>query len=257
MRFSDLGLALELHAWRLAGRTARLWWRDDDARTATPALDRMLELSDRYGVPLALAVIPGDGAPALAEALRHRPQVTVIQHGVDHLNRRDGPAAGEFPPHWSAAELAVRLEDGWASLCDLPHAEKIFAPPWNDVHPLLAAALAATGYAGWSAWCDLEPSGAPPRVDAHIDLLRWRGGARFRGAGRLASALQVALRTRRRRGLWDAPIGLLTHHLDHDEPAWAFLERLLAWSTQEQALAWTGLNEFLPTAATPAHSAAG
>jgi hypothetical protein len=35
------------------------------------------------------------------------------------------------------------------------------------------------------------------------------------GCGREATG-RLLLRIRRRRGAWDEPIGLLTHHLDHD-----------------------------------------
>jgi hypothetical protein len=36
------------------------------------------------------------------------------------------------------------------------------------------------------------------------------------------------LAERRRAGLWDEPLGLLSHHLDHDEDAWRFLEVFLS-----------------------------
>ena len=47
----------ELHLWRVAGRRLGLWWRDDDARAADPALERLLGLASRHGLPLTLAVI--------------------------------------------------------------------------------------------------------------------------------------------------------------------------------------------------------
>ncbi|MEK9660397.1 MAG: hypothetical protein VW644_01455, partial [Alphaproteobacteria bacterium] len=37
-------LAAELDVWAAAGRTATLWWRDDDADAASPALERLLAL---------------------------------------------------------------------------------------------------------------------------------------------------------------------------------------------------------------------
>ncbi len=43
---------------------ADFWWRDDDATTRTPALERLLALSTTPRLPLALAVIPaGVDAP--------------------------------------------------------------------------------------------------------------------------------------------------------------------------------------------------
>ena len=35
-------LSRELARWRAAGRRARLWWRDDDARAPGPELERLL-----------------------------------------------------------------------------------------------------------------------------------------------------------------------------------------------------------------------
>jgi hypothetical protein len=232
-------LAHELRAWRSAGRAAQLWWRDDDARQGTPALDRLLALSDRHGAPLALAAIPGPGVREIARAVFGRPQVVVIQHGVDHVNRRDGSLAGEFPCAAGAAEITARLNEAWATFEDAPCTRKVFAPPWNHVHRDLEFALGIAGYAAWSAWGEIAPAQSPRRIDAHLDLLRWRGGARFRGRALFASALRDALACRRRLGRWNAPIGLLTHHLDHDEPAWAYLDELLSWSRDEPALSWT------------------
>jgi hypothetical protein len=83
------------------------------------------------------------------------------------------------------------------------------------------------------------------RLDAHLDLLRWRGGARFRGRARLQAALARELRVRRSRRLWRAPIGLLTHHLNHDDAAWRFLEEFLAWSRERPEFVWCSLGELL------------
>ena len=35
-----------------------LWWRDDDAADAGPALDRLLQVCHKTAAPLALAVVP-------------------------------------------------------------------------------------------------------------------------------------------------------------------------------------------------------
>jgi hypothetical protein len=64
-----------------------------------------------------------------------------------------------------------------------------------------------------------EPRGMP-EVDCDLDIVDWRNGRRGRSmddlCGRLAS-LVAAGRGR------DRPIGLLTHHLVHDEAAWSFV----------------------------------
>lgn len=242
-------LQQELGRWRKAGRKPTLWWRDDDARAPTPELDRLLAIANANRTPLALAVIPDGDLAALAARLGRETLVTVVQHGVDHQNRRDGPAAGEFPHAWMRIRVATEMRAGWTKLAALPGAAQIFVPPWNDIHPELPAVLADCGYLGWSAWDETAPMARVPRVDAHVDLLRWRGGARFRGEGRVLERLRELLVERRQAGLWSAPIGLLTHHLDHDEAAWRFLDRFLAWSAANGDLAWRGLPDILAGAA--------
>ncbi len=242
----NLALWLELRRWRRAGRTARLWWRDDDAAGGSAALDRLLQASRATGVPLTLAAVPAGDMAGLAARLARASLVTVVQHGVDHQNRRSGPAAGEFPHDWSRHELEIALHRGWSLLQTVPRAQPIYVPPWNDVHPELEAALGAGGYAGWSVNGELAPEGLA-RVDAHLDLMRWRGGARFRGRGRFLKTLTGELARRRRAGLWAAPIGVLTHHLAHDEAAWRFLEAFLAWTARDE-FAWAALSDLLAAA---------
>ena len=248
----SFALWMELLRWRLARRRARLWWRDDDATGSAggkdmAALDRLLKTSAATGAPLTLAVVPAGELGGLAFRVARASTVTVAQHGVDHINRREGPVAGEFPHDWSQARLREELRKGWARMAGLPWRTKVFMPPWNDVHPRLAAALAAEGYLALSAEGRLgaEPGDAPPRLDAHLDLLRWRGGARFRGEGRFLGKLAKELRRRRRSGRWEAPIGLLTHHMAHDEAAWAFLPRFLTWSRARAEFEWVSLSGLL------------
>lgn len=243
----NLALGLELVRWRRAGRTARLWWRDDDAAGGCAALDRLLQASRAYGVPLTLAAVPAGDMTGLAARLARTSLVSVVQHGVDHQNRRGGPAAGEFPHDWTGHNLEIALRRGWSLLQTVPRAQPVFVPPWNDVHPDLEAALGACGYAGWSVNGGLVGEGLP-RVDAHLDLMRWRGGGRFRGRGRFLKGLTRELARRRRAGFWDAPIGVLTHHLAHDEQAWRFLDGFLAWTSGRAEFGWAALPDLLRAA---------
>ena len=52
-------LRAELDRLAEAGVRLEIWWRDDDAAEATPALDRLLAIAEKVRWPLALAVIPG------------------------------------------------------------------------------------------------------------------------------------------------------------------------------------------------------
>jgi hypothetical protein len=251
-------LDIELRRWRAAGRRATLWWRDDDARFPTVQLDRLLAI--RAATPLTLAVIPDGDMAGLAARLAGTAGVSIAQHGVDHRNRRQGAAAGEFPPEWRRIRLATQIRAGWRRMGALPAATPVFVPPWNDVHPELRAVLADCGYVAWSAWGEAQDGdgtgeGSPPRIDAHLDLMRWKGGARFRGEARFLGDLRGLLTARRRAGQWHAPVGLLTHHLAHDEAAWAFLARFADWSAARSDLVWRSLPELIDARRPGARSA--
>lgn len=243
----QLLLSLELARWGRAGKKVRLWWRDDDAAGPDKSLSRLLDLSWKFGVPITLAVVPSGDMAGLGALLAHAPAVTVVQHGVDHLNRRSGPQAGEFPEQWAASELKVRLAWGWARMKGLPGAFPAFVPPWNDLHPALEGALCDLDY------CALSAGGGPhagqlPRFDANLDILRWRGGARFRGVSDCLRRLREAMAHRRRTGRWDEPVGVLTHHLAHDAAAWRFLETFLEWTSGRPALHWTSFDAMVDNA---------
>jgi hypothetical protein len=242
-----LSLVLEAGRWRRAGYTARLWWRDDDAAGASARLDQLLRISWESGTPLTLAVVPSGDMASLGARLAGVSLVSVAQHGVDHQNRRTGPAAGEFPHDWPQGDLEIALRRGWSLVQTLPGAQPVYVPPWNDAHPALEAALSACGYAGWSASGQVDDGlpGALPRADAHLDLLRWRGGARFRGKGRFLGELAAQMRRRRKAGLWHAPIGLLTHHLAHDDQAWRFLADVLRWTARRAEFTWISLPDLI------------
>lgn len=246
-------LDVELRRWRAAGQPVTLWWRDDDARAPSAALDRLLEV--RAGAPLTLAVIPDGDMAALGARLAQAQAVSVVQHGVDHQNRRIGAAAGEFPPEWRRIRVATQIRAGWRRMSVLPAAEQVFVPPWNDVHPELPIVLSDCGYRGWSAWGQMEEEGTPTRIDAHLDLMRWKGGARFRGEAKFLGELRGLLTARRRAGQWHAPVGLLTHHLVHDEAAWSFLGRFIGWSQGRSDIAWRSLPDLIAAREPRARSA--
>lgn len=222
-------LRLELARWHRAGRRPALWWRDDDAQADTPALRRLLSLSHRHAAPLTLAVIPPADVAGLAALLARAPLASVAQHGITH---RDVAAPGEprteVPRVIGLDMLAAEVARAAATLDGLPNRLPVFVPAWNRVTPALAVAVARAGFAGLSGHERHQPECAPlPRLDVHLDLMRWGIAPRFRGEWRFTLRLLRLLRERRREGRWDAPIGLLTHHLNHDEAAWRFLDALL------------------------------
>ena len=222
-------LKIELRRWQVLGHRPVLWWRDDDAREPTEGLERLLDLA--AGLPLSLAVIPDGDRSALAARLTSSANITVSQHGIDHANRAaPGQPASEYEPNVRRADKAERIAQGRRTLEAAGLEPAFYTPPWNQIDPDLPKVLPAAGYDRMSAYDGMPVAAGLIRVDCNLDVMRWKGGARFRGWGPTLRRLTRLLRQRRRAGDFDRPIGLLTHHLQQDSRAWGFLEWFLAFT---------------------------
>ncbi|WP_342106615.1 glycosyltransferase [Methylobacterium sp. SI9] len=215
--------------------TIPLLWRDDDAVTATPALDRLLALAQAHAAPILLAAIPAGIEAALARRLEAAPEVRVAVHGLAHRNHAPpGAKAAEFgadrPLAESVADAAAGLRIARERVPDT-HLLPVFVPPWNRVAPALAAALPDLGYRGLSATPGSPVTGLR-RVDATLDPIDWRGSRSLRDPETMMSALAEDIARRPGR-----PIGLLTHHLVQDEAVWGFVADLLSVLRAHPAIA--------------------
>jgi hypothetical protein len=217
----------ELARWKAGGHAPVFWWRDDDARRPTPALDRLLALSLRFEAPITLAAVPDGDIAALSKACRAVPGAELAVHGFRHENRA--------PPGWPTGEVndLDRLADVMSELSTAIEVfrrarvtPRLFVPPWNNAHPTLKQALGLRGLS-LSCYGDMRDQAEPDRLDAHLDVMRWKPEPRFRGAVRFLLRTRRLLAERRSKRAWDEPLGLLTHHLDHDAEAWRFLEAFL------------------------------
>lgn len=242
-------LARELDRWHESGRTASLWWRDDDAMTRNAALDRLLEASRRRRVPVALAVVPGRVAEDVAPVVSDAPG-SVLQHGCRHVNR--APANAKKCELVAGAAVERELFEGLSKLkalfgdLSLP----ILVPPWNRIDPALLPRLAELGYRGLSTF---KPRTAGMiaglrQVNTHIDIVEWRSGGGFCGEDQALAAAVGHLRARRMSTVDPGePTGLLTHHSDHDEACWSFVDRLLDVTRDHPAVRWLAAEEVFMT----------
>jgi predicted deacetylase len=235
-------LKAELRQWARAGQRPQLWWRDDDAGSLTPALERLVACAAKASAPLSLAVIPDRAEAGLALYLNPRPWISVLQHGVDHRNDCLSGQQSQFADQVPAVAVSRRLAWAWARLEMFESRLPVYVPPWNAMGGNVVSALPASGLTAVSAWNGMAE---PNRLDVHLDLLRWRSGPRFAGEARFLSRLRRALKLRRRAGLWREPIGLLTHHLDHDEAAWRFLDALTAFEPLRRLADWRCVQDLL------------
>lgn len=227
-------LAEEVARWREAGRTAGLWWRDDDAIDVTAELERLLEMQRATGAPLALAVVPSKATEALAARLAGEVGIDVLQHGYAHANHAAPPEKKiELGLQRPAMLVLGELGAGWLALERLFGAKAlpVMVPPWNRIAPVLVPTLPEVGYRGLSTFGP-RPRAQPVRglwqVNAHVDLIDWKS-RRFAGEETVLAALVAALAHARGR---DAePVGMLSHHLAMDGGAWDFLRSILERTT--------------------------
>jgi len=272
----------ELEAWRASGRPATFWWRDDDAVDRTLALDRLLDLAARSGVPLSLAVIPAHATTALADRLAGAATpVAVLQHGFEHANHAPtGVKSVELGLHRPCVAICQELGRGRAMLNATfgALAVPVLVPPWNRIAGELVPELSGLGFRGLSthtARTAARPARGLVACNTHLDVMRTKPTKEFLGENEALDLLTGHLRARRLatadRPAADPPAagpsaadldrvdpnepsGLLTHHLVMDEAAWSFVTRLLAALTDHPATRWLSAREAFQL---PAGSRAG
>jgi hypothetical protein len=245
-------LERELDSWGRAGQHATFWWRDDDAVTTTPALQRLFDaavLAPGQPVPLALAVIPALADSALAQAL-HAARAVALQHGYAHTNRTAAVGKkAEFGERRDSSLAARELREGSRLMRELfaDRALPVLVPPWNRIDPALTGRLAELGICGLSTHgprAVRKTVGGIIVVNTHVDIINWRNERRFLG---VEQCLQLAIRhlaaRREGRADRDEPTGLLTHHLVHDAAAWSFLPAFLQRTSRHPAARWMDARE--------------
>jgi len=226
-----------LDSFASRGVAAEFWLRDDDATEPTPALDHLLALSDRHAVPMTLAVIPEPTGEALAKKLESAEKIDVVVHGWAHRNHA-GPEEKkrELGLHRRKDVVLGELQAGFEKLKNL-HPNRfvpMLVPPWNRIDAEIVEGLPALGYRALSVYGP-EKTAPLPLLNTHVDIIDWRGtrGGKDHDllfaetAERMVMAEQGARTT-----------GILTHHLDHDETAWAFLDRLFSLTADHPGCRW-------------------
>lgn len=237
-------LAVELDHWGQRGRRAVFWLRDDDAVEPSRALDRLLDLTGRFGIPVTLAVIPEKTGVALARRLDDSPQASVALHGWSHANHApEGKKKQELGLFRPMDVVLEELRAGAAKLSGLHGGRFVpmLVPPWNRIDDALVVPLAAIGVGALSVF-GAERPGTVPEVNTHVDVIDWK----VTRSGREESILigEILERLAHMESA-DATVGILTHHLDHDARVWRFLEKLFLLTSRHPACYWAPVSEVL------------
>ncbi|MEZ5872470.1 MAG: polysaccharide deacetylase family protein [Nitratireductor sp.] len=235
----------ELGHWKALGLVPRIFLRDDDAVDDTPALTRLDALTREYDIPLLLAVIPDPARPALAKAIASRKLITPAVHGFRHVSHSPkGEKVCELGTHRPVETVIGELAEGRRKLETMfdPEISAILVPPWNRIHDSVRDRIADAGFAAVSAHGWSEPT-AIRMINAHVDVIHWKGGRRGREASWVYYNLLENLKSARQRG--GEAVGLLLHHLDHDSVAWETSENVFRWSREKTDIKWVAADDLI------------
>lgn len=235
----------ELDLWTRERRTAKFWWRDDDAQDISERLSRMLATAARFDVKIGLSVIPAKLKPRLVKALERERQAQVLVHGFAHENHAwPGQAKRELGGTRSSSEIVADLERGLALMRAnfgrrlLP----VLVPPWNRIAPAAVGQLPRLGYRGLSTWKPRVAANPAPglmQVNTHLDVIDWRRGRVVKDEGLIAGLLLRKLRWRReRQARASEPLGLLTHHAYWDTAKEQIIVNLLKATHGHPSVQW-------------------
>jgi hypothetical protein len=238
-------LQAALKRWEDAGKVAHFWFRDDDAVSPSDPLDRLLALSAQFSIPMTLAVIPAFTGEALSARLAGEERVTVAVHGWSHENHASASEKKqELGSHRPAAEVLALLGEGFVKLRSL-HGMKfapVLVPPWNRIASGLLPELSGLGYRALSVYGAAKQ--APlASINTHVDIMDWHGT----GGCKPHTAIVADMVRELERCFAGSgePIGLLTHHLVHDEAAWDFIATAADIIASSKAARWHAVGDFL------------
>lgn len=218
-------LEAEIARWRAAGLKPRLWWRDDDAVDVTPALEQLTRITGDKGIAVLLAVVPAFATDALANHVALYRHLDPCVHGWSHENHEPhGVKRAELGTGRPLDEVIGDVARGAERLQVLfgAHLLPVLVPPWNRMREDLAPRLGEAGIESFSTFTH-QLIAPDMQANTHVDVMDWasRGG---KPAGMVLSELAAALAVARAGGGYE--VGVLTHHLVHDEAAWEACELL-------------------------------
>lgn len=213
-----------------------LWWRDDDATRLSPALERLAAQARAAGVPVHLAIVPAQARPELAGL---GPEFIPVVHGWAHANHEPpGRKKAEFGAARTGEAVERDLREGLARLAFLgARLRRMFVPPWNRIDPAHVMRVREAGHEWISTFgprARREPVPGLVCINTHVDPIDWHGTRSLADEEALLARLAAHLRDRADGRADPAePLGLLTHHLDHDPAIEGFVARF--WEVMRAA----------------------
>lgn len=204
-----------------------VFFRADDIGVPSDNFTRLIELFQKYSLPLCLATVPAWLTETRTEVLLkitgNSKQWCWHQHGRMHRNFEREGKKQEFGPARSAQILDEQIRLGNNRLKSLlgDKLQPFFTPPWNRCSEGALNALARQGFQAVSRSKGAKPQPPPslPDIFVNVDL-----HTRKEINGELAfNALLVELET----ALASGCCGIMLHHQCMNDKAFTLLDTLL------------------------------
>ncbi len=210
------------------GETVKIFFRNDDAGIFNARLFKLMNLFEKFGLPLDIAVIPSEVSTALAEELilrlNSKPNLFAIhQHGLAHINHESEGRKCEFGKARNASQQFYDIAAGYQILEDffgnLPR--PIFTPPWNRCTKETGKSLNKLGFkvlSRESAAESLSIDGLE-EIPVSVDWFAKRQGVPL-SREEIGEVMSKAIRE-------NNIVGIMLHHALMDETERCFLSELL------------------------------
>ncbi|MEM8646284.1 MAG: polysaccharide deacetylase family protein [Pseudomonadota bacterium] len=204
----------------------RFWLRDDDAVSDTGPLRQLANWAARQETQVLIALVPAHADDTLRKAMAALPQFVGAVHGWAHKNHApQTEKKQELGAHRALEEVCAELKTAHQRTEEVAdgRALPVLVPPWNRITADVVCALPALGFSGLSTFAEAHVQDAPDGLtvqNSHIDVIDWRGTRSGKPHDVLLNEMIDALDQGRQL------IGILSHHLVHDEVAWSFLDAL-------------------------------
>lgn len=192
------------------------WIRDDDLTAPNAKMDRFLNICASFEIPVSLAVIPARMSRDLVIYAQNYPTLSILQHGIAHENKTIAPSKKSEFTYFNDAQFQLLLNKK-KNMEDLfgKSFKPIFVPPWNRIniswekhilqHYDFISAFGIHHHASY--------------LNTHLDCINWKTRS-FKTEHELYVELEILLQK-------TSHIGILTHHLMHEDTDWQKLKNLL------------------------------
>ncbi len=208
----------------LTGKQVQVFFRADDIGPLDAEFIRMMELFQKYQMPLCLAVVPawmsGERWRAMARFSPDDPLWCWHQHGYSHDNHERQGKKNEFGDSRTAEEVRHDLELGRKNLMEIMGDTfcPVFTPPWNRCSQATLQLLSELGFKAVSRSSGVQLQADLPDLYVNVDLHTGKETTLETAKDRLMADWQQRVESGR--------LGIMLHHQRMNERSFFFLEKL-------------------------------